>query len=270
MGKIVIELKYIWSVFLLKLDMWSVYRLKLIVWIISGILEPIIWSVLWYVTAQESADLVMSGAEILSYYLLTALMNRITRSWTFDTLRKEIREGRYTKYLLWPKGIIGFRIGADWSDRVVTLAALLPFWFIWLFILQSKGLFEVTISNIGLFFVAVILATFVRFYLDMFLAHLALFWVKLDGLSTVYWSAYRLFGGITVPLVLLPAWAFGITKIMPFRYVVSFPIEVFQGLISNEEIIRGFIICMAWIIVEYAALQVVFRVGIKNYESVGA
>lgn len=269
MEKVLREIKYIARVFELKSHVWMVYRLKLVVWIISGIVEPVVWSVLWYVTAEQSDDIAMTGAQILSYYLFVALMSRISRSWTFDTVRKEIRLGRYTKYLLWPKGVIGFRIGADWSNKVITISVLLPIWIVWLGFLSNKRLFVVDTTNILLFLLAIVLGIFVRFFLDMCLAHLTLFFERMDGVAQVYWSAFRLLGGITVPLLLLPSWAFNITTVLPFRYMVSFPIEVFQGLIDTRTIYRGFGIGFVWLMLEILVLVFIFRFGLRRYEAAG-
>jgi len=269
MEKVLREIRYILRVFELKAHVWAVYRLKLIVWIISGIIEPIVWSVLWYVTSQQAEDLAMTGAQILSYYLFVALMSRISRSWTFDTIRKEIRLGRYTKYLLWPKGVIGFRIGADWSNRIVTVIVLLPIWVVWLVLLMNKGLFVVESSRFLLFIIALLLGIVVRFLLDMVLAHLTLFFEKMDGVAQVYWAAFRLFGGVTVPLLLLPSWAFDAIKLLPFRYMVSFPIEIFQGLADSSGIIQGFTLCLMWISVEIIILYILFKYGLRKYEAAG-
>jgi ABC-2 type transport system permease protein len=91
----------------------------------------------------------------------------------------------------------------------------------------------------------------------------------MDGISQIYWSAFRLLGGVTVPLLLLPDWAFKAVRLMPFRYIVSFPIEVYQGIIDSETIIQGFIISGVWILVELVALTIIFKYGLKNYEAVG-
>lgn len=263
------HLKYLSRIFVIKLSVWSQYRLKLVVWIISGVVEPVIWSVLWYVTAQSSDSIAMNGTQILSYYLFTALLVRITRSWTFDTLRKEIKNGDYSKYLLWPKGILLYRLGADWANRLVTVLVLLPLWVIWMAVLLFRGDLEVESANLLLFLVAILNATMLRFLLDMVLAHLALFWEKMDGISQIYWSAFRLLGGVTVPLLILPLWAFDLVKLLPFRYMVSFPIEIFQGLISSEEIISGFILSAVWFLVEFATLILILKYGLRKYEAVG-
>ncbi len=263
------SLNYLFKVFQIKLSLWSVYRLKLVVWIVSGIVEPIIWSVLWYATAQGSDSISMTGAQILSYYLFTALMVRITRSWTFDTLRKQIKQGKYTKYLLWPKGVVLYRIGSDWANRVVTVSVLLPIWGIWLAVLNGRGLFEIDMESLVLFMVALLNATILRFCLDLVLGHVALFWEKMDGIAQIYWSAFRLLGGVTVPLLILPVWAFNLIKLLPFRYIVSFPIEIFQGLISDQDILKGFAISGGWLILEIIALSIIFKYGLRKYEAVG-
>jgi ABC-2 type transport system permease protein len=263
------SIRYVLVVFKAKVSLWAVYRLKLVIWIISGILEPIIWSVLWYMTSQSSSTLQMSGKQILNYYLFAALMGRLTRSWTFDTIRKQIRIGKYSKYLLWPKSIILFRLGADWANRIITVSALLPFWVIWLLILKGNNLFEFRVENFTIFVLCTLSAILIRFLLDMMLGHLALFWKKMDGISQIYWSAYRLFGGVTVPLQILPDWTFHAIKFLPFRYIVSFPIEVFQGALNMQEIREGLIISGGWIVVAIIMLLIIFKYGLRKYEAVG-
>lgn len=269
MARILQEIKYVWASFRLELHRWSVYRLRLIVWIISSIIEPVVWSVLWYVTSEKSGDLIMSGAEILSYYLFITLMKRVVRSWTFDVLRKQILSGSYTKFLIWPKSVVGYRFGADWANRIISVSALIPFWLGWMMVLINRGLLVVDMSNFMLFILAVLWATLLRFLFDMFLAHLTLYFENIEGIAQVYWAAFRVFGGTTVPLLLLPAWAFGITKVLPFRYVISFPVEIFQGLVGPEEIAQGFLISGIWMGVIVLGLSYIFKVGLRKYEAVG-
>jgi ABC-2 type transport system permease protein len=263
------ESRYIWSVFEVNLHLWGVYRLKLVIWILTGLVEPIIWSVLWFVTAQNSEGLAMTGPEILTYYLFISLVSRLTRSWTFDDLRKEIVHGKYSKYMLWPTGVTGYRWGADWANKVVTVLMLLPFWIFWLWILVSNGLFALEPTNIVFFLIALGIATSVRFFMDMVLAHLVLWTEQGDGLAIVYYAVSRLFGGIIVPLALLPAWAHTITKLLPFRYLYSFPIEVFQGVISDREMVQGFAIAVGWLVFWVVGLQIILKVGLRRYEAAG-
>ncbi|MBN1618064.1 ABC-2 family transporter protein [Candidatus Dojkabacteria bacterium] len=268
MKNFVKNIKFVWSVFKVNLGMWSVYRLKLVVWVVSGVVEPLVWSILWFVTAQESQSMVLSGTQILNYYLFIALVDRITRSWTFDTLRKVILTGEYNKYLLWPKNVTLFRLGADLSNKFVSILALLPIWMTWFFILQFYGLIDVINSNILFFAIALILASLIRFYLDLILAHIALWWEKIEGVSSFYWVAVKLFGGVTVPLVLLPNLAFNITKVLPFRYGMSFPVEILLGISDKSSIVWGFGMSLFWIVIEIIVYKLMIKYGLKKYESI--
>lgn len=264
-----VQLKYINAVFRIKLHMWMVYRLKLIIWIISGIIEPIVWSVLWYAVAQKDSNLAMTGPEVLSYYLMISLVYRLTRSWTFETLRKEILSGRYNKYLIWPRGIVGFRMGADMANKVITVLALLPVWCIWMFVLLHNGWLQLEAQNILLFGFGLIFASAIRFLLDMILGHVALWFEKIDGIALVYHSISKLLGGMTVPLILLPGWAYSFARFSPFRYIFSFPVELFQGKIPQEQMRLDLLVGTGWLIFGVLALQFVFKVGLKKYEAVG-
>lgn len=269
MNRIIAQIKYIYSVFRTNLHVWMVYRLRLVVWILSGIIEPIVWSILWFVTASQSDQLGMTGPEILTYYLFITLVSRIAQSWTFDDLRREIVHGEYSKYLIWPKGVTGFRLGVDWANKVITVAVLLPIWFVWLFVLVRNGVFVIDLFNIPLFLIALLLAIAVRFYLDMILAHVVLWTEQINGLAIVYHAVGRLFGGMVVPLMMLPAWAYMITKVLPFRYMYSFPVEVFQGLVPMTKIVQGFAVGIGWLVLEIIVYLGILRFGLKRYEAAG-
>lgn len=263
------NLRYIFTVFRTNLQLWGVYRLKLVVWILSGLVEPLVWSILWFVTATQSDQVGMTGPEILTYYLLIALVSRLTQSWTFDDLRREIVGGEYNKYLIWPKGVTGFRVGADLANKAITVIILLPFWSIWMFILIRNGMFVLAPTSIPLFILALILAMAIRFYLDMILAHVVLWTEQVNGLAVIYHAIDRLFGGVVVPLMVLPVWAYTVTKLLPFRYIYSFPVEVFQGIVPMSEIVQGFAIGLGWLVIEFVVYQLVIKHGLKRYEAAG-
>jgi len=243
------------------------YRFKLVMWVVSGVLEPVVWSVLWYVMAKESEDAVLAGAQVMTYYLFIGLVSRLTWSWTFDDLRSEILQGKYSKYLLWPANIVAYRFGMDMANKGLTLVALLPLWVVWLLVLRSKGLFAFSIGGLPVFALGLGLAIGVRFLVDMTLAHVALWFGRTDGIKIAYHSVSRVLGGITVPLALLPVWASGIAALLPFRYMYSFPVEALLGLVKGEELVRGVGIAVGWLFMSALALVAIMKFGLTRYEA---
>ena len=263
-----IKSKQVWSVFIIGLHKILTYRLKLVAWVLSGVTEPLIWAVLWFAAAGDGS-IGLNRIQIFTYYAFIALVSRLTWSWTFDDVRDEIFEGRYSKYLLWPSGLIGYRFGLDLSNKVLTLVALLPFWIVFVMWGNSRGLLDLSWINVPLALFALIIAIVLRFFMDMVLGHAALWLGKTDGLSIAYHAASRILGGIAVPLVFLPDIARDFAFLMPFRYVYSFPVEVLIGITEGQAVTSGMMIGLFWMIGAMVSLVFLFRFGLKRYESIG-
>lgn len=245
------------------------YRFRLFIWILSGVIEPIVWSVLWFAVSSETKAMSLNGAQVLTYYALIALVGRITQSWTYDDLRKEIYEGRYSKYLLWPSSMVLYRLGLDLGNKVMNIVTMLPLWFLWVAVLSSYDLWD--IGNAGLISVgmSVLLAVMVKFSLDIVLAHCALWVERAEGIGTLYNYVLRVCGGMIVPLALLPGWAGGLFSILPFRYVYSFPVEIVMGTVEGSDVTWGFAIGGMWCLLMLGAVSVLLRKGLPLYEAVG-
>ncbi len=245
------------------------YRFKLFIWVAAAIVEPLIWSALWYVTAKNGKGMSLTSDQVLTYYLFIAFVSRITASWTFDDLREKILNGSYSKYLLLPANIFQMRFGEDLGQKLLNVITVLPFWLIWMVVLVANNVVAINVSGILLFIIALIFAIAVQFCLDMILAHLALWFSKTEGVAIVYHSVSRVLGGIIVPLILLPGWAYSISKLTVFRYIYSFPVEILQGLLSRSDVILGFGVMGIWISALLLAYYLMQKFGLKKYEAVG-
>lgn len=263
------RIKFVLFVAQVKLREWAIYRFRLFIWIISGIVEPIVWSVLWYVVSSNADDMKIGSAQVLTYYALIALMSRVTQSWTYDELRKEIYEGRYSKYILWPSSMVLYRLGLDLGNKIMNVVTMLPFWIVWVWILIRGKNWEVGIGNIPVMGLAMLLAILVKFSLDVVLAHLGLWVERAEGIGVLYTYAQKVCGGIVVPLMLLPDWARIMCNALPLRYIFSFPVEVMMGTVKGTEVIWGFTAGVVWCAVMAFAVSVLLRKGLPRYEAVG-
>ena len=79
----------------------------------------------------------------------------------------------------------------------------------------------------------------------------------------------RIFGGVYAPLSFFPDWFTKIAGVTPFPYQRYFPIAIWLGKATKVEVIMGIITQLVWIGVFYLLLMVVWRKGMKRYESIG-
>jgi len=75
--------------------------------------------------------------------------------------------------------------------------------------------------------------------------------------------------GTFFPIVLLPAFLVKASYFLPFIYTIYIPVQLYLGKISFAEGLRGLAIEILWLVVLYGIIKVVWRFGLKKYESVG-
>jgi ABC-2 type transport system permease protein len=84
-----------------------------------------------------------------------------------------------------------------------------------------------------------------------------------------YFNIAALLSGEFIPLVILPFLAEYILKILPFRYTLSFPIEILIGRLTNYDIYTGFAIGMIWLVALYFIYKILYSISIRKYAAEG-
>jgi ABC-2 type transport system permease protein len=67
----------------------------------------------------------------------------------------------------------------------------------------------------------------------------------------------------------LPAELRSLAEILPFRYMVSFPVEVLTGQVSGSEMVTGFLLQGLWLIAALGLSGLVWRSGVRMYTAIG-
>jgi len=67
------------------------------------------------------------------------------------------------------------------------------------------------------------------------------------GSMTVFGLLGEFFGGMTIPIPLMPAWLQNICMMMPFRWIGDLPPRVYSGHIGTRDAVVGIAVQLAWI-----------------------
>jgi ABC-2 type transport system permease protein len=71
-----------------------------------------------------------------------------------------------------------------------------------------------------------------------------------------------------VPLALLPDWAQRLADVLPFKWTFGYPIEALIGRLPEGDLLGGLAIQLAWIVVGWIGVRVVWRIAIRRYSAV--
>ena len=79
----------------------------------------------------------------------------------------------------------------------------------------------------------------------------------------------RFMSGTFFPIGLLPAFFMKASFFLPFVYTIYIPVQLYLGKISFAEGLRGLAMEILWLVGLYAIIKIVWRAGLRKYESVG-
>jgi ABC-2 type transport system permease protein len=78
-----------------------------------------------------------------------------------------------------------------------------------------------------------------------------------------------LLAGQVAPVAILPGALQTLAKVLPFRYMVSFPVEVLTGQLAAPDVVYGFIGQVGWLSVALILSASLWRAGLRRYTAVG-
>jgi ABC-2 type transport system permease protein len=246
------------------------YRASLVIWMIGQVLEPLIYLIVWSVVSTSSGGSVggYTTGDFAAYFIVLMLVNQFTYTWIMHEFEYRVREGNLSFALLKPVHPIHSDIADNVSSKLITLPIM---------ILIAAGLalaFHASLSPtlwaVALFIPALLLAFIVRFLLEWTLA-LAAFWTtRVSAINQSYFLLMLFLSGQMAPLTLLPYPVQVVAGILPFRWMIGFPVELLLGRLSLAEALQGLGIQAVWVLAGFALLRIVWRAGVKVYSAVGA
>jgi len=123
-----------------------------------------------------------------------------------------------------------------------------------------------------LFGVSLLMAAVLVFALDVLVGASAFWFDEVSGFDRARRLIVGVLSGVVVPLALMPGWAAGVVAVQPFRFTVSFPLEVLLGSggVADQSLAAGFCWQAGWTAAFVAAAAAVWRLGLRSYSAAGA
>ncbi len=246
------------------------YRAALLIWMIGHVLEPLVYLVVWTAVARGSGGSIggYDAAGFASYFIVLMLVNHLTFTWIMYEYDYRIREGILSAALLRPV----HPVHADIADNVASKLVNLPFMIVIAIILGL--VFHAVISPawwaVLIFIPVIFLAFLVRFLLEWTLALTAFWTTRTSAVNQAYFFLMLFLSGQLAPLEIMPRAVQIVAWVLPFRWLVGFPVELILGRLNLTEALAGLGMQCFWLIASLALMRFVWRVGVKMYTAVGA
>ncbi len=246
------------------------YRASIFIWMIGGILEPVIYLAVWSVVSRSRGGSVggFRAEDFAAYFIAMMLVNHLTYTWIIYEFEYRIRQGSLSMALLRPLHPIHSDIVDNVTSKLISMPLLAGTAL--LLTLLFRPAFHLSLWALAAFVPALLLAFAVRFLIEWTLA-LAAFWtVRVSAINQGYFVVLLFLSGQMAPLSLFPEPLQMAAAILPFRWILSFPVELLLGRLTPVETLAGLAILLGWLAAALIGLMATWRAGVRIYSAVGA
>ena len=244
------------------------YRGQIIIWILSSVL-PLIMMMVWItISAQTGPIAGYDSIGFISYYLMVTFVRRLTGVWIIWDMDRDIRQGELSPQLLKPINPMHHLFASVVASKPLQVIIVGPPIVIASLLLGAQ--YDLSLQSVLFALIAAWGGLLIEFLMQAVIGTAA-FWITQAVAIAEAWFWLRMFfsGGI-IPIAVFPAAIAQPLMVLPFRYTLSFPIEIILGRLTLAEIALGFIVQYAWVIVLLVVFQAIWKRGLKLYGAVGA
>lgn len=243
------------------------YRAEFLVWVLAYTM-PIIMLALWSQVAREAPVGRFGEREFQAYFLATLVVRLVTGAWVVWEMNMEVRHGTLQNRLLRPIHPLLTYLTENVAAlpmRFVIGAPIAIATVIWL---GSEILTDDPVQ-LMLIPVSVFGAFLLNFLAMASIGTLALYWESSTAVFDLWLGLYTVFSGYVMPVELFPPALRGVVELLPFRSMLSYPVENMLGLLPRELALRELAHQWAWVAAFIVLTNLLWRGGMKRFGAFG-
>jgi ABC-2 type transport system permease protein len=246
------------------------YRFDVFVGILLSIFRIFLGFILWSALFQEKSEIGgFTFNMMVTYYIIISFFSKLdTSEGIVGQLSSEIRQGKFSKYLVQPLKPLGYFISCNYA-RTLFIFFISGFVTAVFFLIFNEYL----VFNTS--FTMVLVAVFINLLglnflmlLNYFIGILSFKFYDISAFNMIKQSIFEFITGTFIPLVLFPSWVQGFMKLFPFYYIYYYPAAmIVTG--NNNEVFLAITILISWNILMFAVIQITYKRLRKKFEGVG-
>lgn len=244
------------------------YPIRLVGLVVSDVVTIGLAMFLWMAVFSQRGD--VGGYDLMgmaSYYLVTLALKNFTLSdRTADTISEAVRAGSLSAFLVKPVSYPRWVLVQVMAEKLIRSVG--PICLI-LGLVWGLGFPLKVPPSPGLFLVSLLLASVMNFLLAMLIGSIAFWSVDTDGFVSIIYRSVNILNGGIFPLDLLPKWLGTISGVLPFRYMHYVVVAIALGRLSGEAAMIQIGWQGVWLGILAIVYKLVWKRGIRQYESIG-
>lgn len=247
------------------------YRVNTIIYGFGNVFELLIFFVVWSAVYKNTS--VIQGytfQEMITYLVVGWFFAYFTANYELENvIAKDINSGMLSNFISKPISYLRFismrsvgRITISTTVIIISLAFLIIFF-------RSNIIFSMSFSKFAIILIMIVVSYILKMFIAILIGLIAFWTMEVTGIYYSLGIFIRFFSGNYFPIILLPASLVSISEKLPFIYTQFIPVQYYLGKIGTTDAIKGIIIELIWLAILYGIIKIVWKYGIKRYESAG-
>ena len=245
------------------------YRGASLVFVLLNLINIFLTIGIWTVVYQNHSSIASQSFSIfISYFVLVLLLNRIANSYVCEIVSFDhIKQGELSIYLLKPFSYFAYLILTELPWRIQQSIIMFPASIV-LFMLFSK----IIVINFYLLFFAFLIAFvgyILSFFIQIFFASFTFWLDDFHGIEAFLETSTLLFSGIGIPIFFFPPVLKTISAILPFQYILYFPISLALNKLESKQILMSSAVMAIWLLTLFFLNKYMWKKGLEKFTGEG-
>lgn len=245
------------------------YRGDIFLYSLSGVAHPLIMLAIWLTVINSGGQTPVSGEDFIQYYLFLLVVKTWTGAWAAPFIASDIRLGQISPLLIRPVPHYFFLLGGNIGEKLIKTLYIGPLLII-LMILFNQRVPELALWEWGMVGTTWMGAAALTFIADLCIGFTAFWLDDSESVEDGYDLLAHIFSGQLIPIFAFPFILQRISAFLPFRYMLSLPLEILLRRLSPQDLINGVLIQALWIGAGLWLVLMLWRKGLQRYSAVGA
>jgi len=246
-------------------------RARSLIWFIISLTNPLSLILFWKGASNGgNLGLGWTFSSLTTYYLLLALANAFLTSHIEEEVSfYDIKQGDLVRYLIRPFSYYWIKFIEEIPYRLLQGTYGLILLLIFIILFSHLVRINLTVLIIALGLMSAILAFFISFTFKMIIGLLAFWFKDIRGLYNLVDIVTIVFAGYVVPLEFFPSTLKNVSYLLPFAYMIYYPVIIIQGKLLLWEILRIVGIQFLYLSLFLVIQRLLWKKGIKEFTAIG-
>jgi ABC-2 type transport system permease protein len=242
------------------------YRAEFLIWMFSTNM-PLVMLAIWAAAARSGPVAGYSQRGFAAYYLCALLVRLMTGAWVVWELTMEIRGGTFALRLLRPMNPL-VQFSAE-NLAAIPMRGVVAFPVIAILLWVARGELSHDPVLWLLLCPALLGAWLIYFLVQAIIGTLALRFESASSLFEAWLGFSNILSGYLVPLDLFPRAVRNLSLALPFRFQLSYPVELMLGRWTRGEALELLAAQWAYVALLFLATRFAWRSGLRHYAAYG-